>query len=193
MLSALHPLAENAKRVLNYEKFENELDFTGISFPVKLDDIPKFEKQNNLAISVYTVKQGGKEVCPIYITKRRDMDPINLLLIEGDEKFHYTWIKNFNRLLSYDTNRKLFCPYCCYGFCKSRNGKENLRKHKLNCVTYGAQRTQIPKENWIYFKEITKMQKIPFCIYADFETLNTKVESCEPNKGTEEKTIHEVS
>ena len=37
------------------------------------------------------------------------------------------------------------------------------------------------------------MQKIPFCIYANFETLNTKVESCEPNKGTEEKTIHEVS
>ena len=68
----------------------------------------------------------------ILYTKRRDIDPINLLLIEGDEKFHYTWIKNYDRLLSYDPNHpKVFCPYCCYGFTTNRNGKENLRKHKL--------------------------------------------------------------
>ena len=65
------------------------------------------------------------------------MDPTNLLLIEGDEKSHYTWIKNYDRLLSYGTDRKVFCPYCCYGFRKNRNGKENLRKHKLNCAAYG--------------------------------------------------------
>ena len=82
VLSALHPLAKNAIRVLNYEKFKNELDFTGISFPVMLDDILKFQKQNNLAISVYTIIETGKQVYPILYTKRRDMDPINLLLIE---------------------------------------------------------------------------------------------------------------
>ena len=66
-------------------------------------------------------------------------------------------------------------------------------KHLEVCAPYGAQRTKLPQDNWIYFKEITKMMKIPFSIYADFETLNTKVDSCEPNKGTEEKTIHEAS
>ena len=102
------------------------------------------------------------------------MEPINLLLIEGDEKFHYAWIKSYDRLLTHDfKNTKVFCPYCCYGFRKDRNGLENLRKHKLNCEAYGPQRTELPKENWIFFKEITKMQKIPFCIYADFETLNS--------------------
>ena len=30
-------------------------------------------------------------------------------------------------------------------------------------------------------------------IYADFETLNSKVQSCEANRGTEIKTVHEVS
>ena len=123
-----------------------------------------------------------------------NIDPINLLLIEGDEKFHYTWIKNYDRLLSHDPkNPKVFCPYCCYGFTTNRNGIENLRKHKLNCVAYGPQRTELSKENFIYFKEITKMQKIPFCIYNEFETLNSKVTSCEPHKGTDIKTIHEVS
>ena len=57
-------------------------------------------------------------------------------------------------------------------------------------VPYGAQRIKLPEDNWIYFKEIKKMLKLPFMIFSDFETLNTKVESCEPNKGTEEKTTH---
>ena len=60
VLSALHPLAKHANRGLNYKKLENELDFTGKSFPVNLDDISKFEKQNDLAVSVYSVKQDGK-------------------------------------------------------------------------------------------------------------------------------------
>ena len=34
---------------------------------------------------------------------------------------------------------------------------------------------------------------IHFCIYTDFETLTTKVKSCEPDKGTKIKTLHEVS
>ena len=121
--------------MVNYKKFDNELDFTGISFPVMLDDIPKFEKQNDLAISVYTIAEHGKQVYPILYTKRHDIDSINLLLIEGDEKFHYTWIKNFDRLLSYDPkNQNVLCPYCCYGFTTNWNGIENLRIHKLNCV-----------------------------------------------------------
>ena len=124
------------------------------------------------------------------------MDPINLLLIEGEEKFHYAWIKSYDRLLSYTSHHpKVFCPHCCYGFTKSRNGIENLRKHEVVCEAYGPQRTEIPKDTWIKFKEVTKMQKLPFAIYADFETINVKITSCEPerNSYTVKKTHHEVS
>ena len=94
------------------KKYEHELNFNNIQFPVKCDDIPKFEKRNGLTVSVYCIKENGKQVYPLFITKRRNTEPINLLLIEEDEKSHYTWIKNMNRLLSYDTgNTKLFCPY----------------------------------------------------------------------------------
>ena len=137
-----------------------------------------------------------KQVYPLVYTKRRDIDPINLLLIEGEEKFHYAWIKNYNRLLSYDINNtKVFCPHCCYGFQKSANGIENLRKHEVVCEAYGPQRTEIPKDTWIKFKEVTKMQKLPFTIYADFETINVKITSCEPDRNsyTVKKTHHEVS
>ena len=90
-------------------------------------------------------------------------------LIEGDEKFHYAWIKNYDRLLTHDHKHpKVFCRYCCYGFQKNRNGLENLRKHELNCEPYGPQRTELPKDNWVYFKENTKMQRIPFQIRGYF-------------------------
>ena len=123
MLSALHPVSTNPNRVSNYQKYQHQLDFSGIQFPVRLDDIAKFEKQNNLAISVYTIRENGKQVYPILFTKKHDMDPIDFLHIQGDEKSHYTWIKNYDRLLSYDLGHtKVFCPYCCFGFRKDENG-----------------------------------------------------------------------
>jgi hypothetical protein len=176
---------------------------------MRIDDIPHFESKNDISIAVYRIKHNGKKVFPLYMTKRRKADPINLLLIEGEDHSHYAWIKDFNRLLGSSNkkaNTKLFCPYCCYGFVKKRNGKNNLAEHKNFCRPYGAQRTKfLPKEaNFIQFNDYEKMQKLPFCIYADFETINKDVEeknfvidygeNGEPLKsGTELKTNHAVT
>ena len=150
-------------------------------------------------------------IFPLYMTKRRDQDPINLLLIEGKTHCHFAWIKDFNKLLATARtgdnkyNPKVFCPYCCYGFHTNRNGKRNLAEHKVYCRPHGAQRTKyLPKDdNFIQFKDYEKMQKVPFCIYADFETINRVVDSksvlnydenFDPiNSGMERKTNHEVS
>merc|ERR1712215_90656 len=76
-------------------------------------------------------------------------------------------IKDYNRLLRKpnESNTKVFCPYCCYGYCTDRNGKRNLAEHRLRCRPHGAQRTKyLPEgENIIQFKEFEKMQKVPFC------------------------------
>ena len=66
----------------------------------KIEDIQKLEKLNSLSINVYIVAE--KLVNPFVISKERDQDPINLLLIEGEEKNHYCWIKNYDKLSSYD-------------------------------------------------------------------------------------------
>ena len=77
VLSARHPAKDHVDRVDNYTDFEGELDFKGISFPVTVDDIPKFERLNNIPISVYSIKHDGKQVNPLYCTKRRDKEPIS--------------------------------------------------------------------------------------------------------------------
>ena len=79
--------------------YSNEvgLDFTGIDAPTPVSQIPKVERQNNLAINVFGWEKG---VIIHHISKQPgEMPRINLLLIEKSNKFHYTWIKDVNRLL----------------------------------------------------------------------------------------------
>ena len=50
-------------------------------------------------------------------------------------------------------------------------------------------------ENIIKFTQFGKMQKLPFCIYADFECINKKIQGSESNPNnafTNKDTIHEV-
>lgn len=76
----------------------------------------------------------------------------------------------------------------------------------VHCRSHGAQRTSyLPEgENFIQFNEKKKMQKLPFCIYSDFETINKKVDNSEyldddeeqtssSSSGMRKKTNHQVS
>ena len=211
VVAALHPVEDHRDhpyRTSNYEPFMGKLKC--VKAPMTIDDIPKFESANNINISVYTMKHDGDIVYPLYMTKRRNDDPIiNLLMItKEDNNSHYTLIKDLNAFLRKpnDHHTKVFCPYCCYGYCTERNGQTNLAEHRLRCRPHGAQRTKyLPEgENIIQFKEFEKMQKVPFCIYADFETLNVKAEDTEDvfeydenwdplDSGCEIKTNHQES
>ncbi|CAG2256166.1 unnamed protein product [Mytilus edulis] len=53
VLAAIHPTDNNAHRVNKYKPFENELNTTGIDFPVPIKQVEKFEKLNNLSINVF--------------------------------------------------------------------------------------------------------------------------------------------
>ena len=46
VLSAIHPPAHNPDRLSNYEPYENSLDISGLTFPLAVKDVPKFERQN---------------------------------------------------------------------------------------------------------------------------------------------------
>jgi hypothetical protein len=73
-----------------------------------------------------------------------------------------------------------------------------LVEHKIHCQENGPQRVKYPEEgkNWIQFDDLKKMLKLPFCIYADFETNNIKIQGCEAaldKASTTKKTHHEVT
>ena len=57
--------------------YKNELNFDGIEFPVTIDKIEKFERQNNISVNVF----GFEDVLfPVHITKMRFDTHVDLLL-----------------------------------------------------------------------------------------------------------------
>ena len=170
-------------------------DFQGCTIPMKLDDISRFEKNNDLAINVYHIEEKGDLVAPLRITdKLVKMDNyVNLLLIEAEDgRQHYTWIRDFNKLMGNSGGVSYkYCHFCCQGF----KSAHKLNKHVENCKMYGGQRVSISKDI-VEFKDYHKTVEQPVVIYADFETINGKLEGCEADptsSNTNKKTIHQCS
>ena len=53
VLAAVFPAKYNGERISWYTKHEQDLDWTGLTFPVTLPDIEKFERRNEISINVY--------------------------------------------------------------------------------------------------------------------------------------------
>ena len=105
------------------------------------------------------MKSEGKMITPLRITQQEKKleEYVNLLLIEGDDRCHYTWIKNLDRLLCYgDDNTRKFCPFCLTGFDTRYN--KTLEEHIPLCRKYGGQKTILPSQgkNIIEFKDTHK-------------------------------------
>ncbi|KAK3801763.1 hypothetical protein RRG08_043778 [Elysia crispata] len=188
--SALFQAAENPHRPANYPTADG-LDLTGIDAPTPISQIGKVERQNDLAINVFGWDKG---VIVHHISKQpEDIPRINLLLIEKAGKFHYTWVKNLNRLL-YDQNKhreqKHFCERCLHGYKR----EDLLEAHRPECKGIGqtAVRVEMPQEGKLTFQNHHKQLPAPYVIYADFEALTTKVEGPEldPTKSNTQKTQH---
>ena len=152
--------------------------------------IDRFEKKKNLTINVYGCSEDGREIWPRRISKRRDNKPINLLMLENGNGYHYVLIKNLNGLLGKGgtgTQPKEFCPYCCWGFDKRYLKEGQMEEHMKECFTYGGTKVIMPEKgkNIIEFTNYSQQQVAPYCIYADFESVL--------KKDSEKKTIHEIS
>ena len=103
---------------------------------------------------------------------------MDLLLLTGDDKSHYVYIKDFNRFMSHKTkneNKKHFCRRCLQCF----SSKNMLAKHKEDCLIINGKQSVKLEEGTIKFEIYSKQIPFPFKIYADFGCNLEKVESCE--------------
>ena len=171
----LFPVEFHPERVKNYLKYENLFNLTGITFPMKISQITKFENLNealNFGINVFSYDQNDKvtAVKPYRITEK--MNPKNIInLLFYDD--HYFFIKNFGRLVgSFTTRTSNFCFRCYASF----DRKSRLENHKKSCYNYKPSIVTLPdiNDNILEFKEIEYTQKFPFVIYCDFECILKK-------------------
>ena len=178
----LNPQEKYPQRIKKCDKeFIENLDYKNIEFPVTVKQINKIEKQNNICINLFGYEE--KQKFPIFISKEKFIDHMELLLITEGENKHYVLIKDFNKFMFNQTkheHRKHFCMYCLQ--CFSR--EDVLTEHKNNCISInGEQAIKMPEKdnNILKFNNFHKQQAVPFIIYSDFEALTEKVHGCKQN------------
>lgn len=189
-------------RALNMESGHNErvtiklkeavenYDWTDLPFPTSIRDISIFEKKNKgIAINVlscdYNDSRNGV-VYPLRVSKVKDGEDVNLLLISNLDKeksnSHYCVINSLNRLLdsqvSNNKEKKYFCLRCLLNF----PSEDKLKDHKEYCDKNGVVRITLPDDGAkLRFSHANRSQRLPFVIYADFESTIEPMDTCQPN------------
>jgi hypothetical protein len=175
ILRALNPVNKNAERISDLKSKISTLNWGNMTFPVKLKDIGKFEKLNpNYAVNVM-----GLDGTCVYPLRKSDVNTdnqINLLL--HDE--HYSLINNFGRLVNSQISKHHGARFYCYRCLNSFTCKSALENHEEYCKNHCMARIDISKDP-VKFKNSHRAMRVPFTIYADFETFNVKINSCQPN------------
>ena len=182
VLRALNPREEHAERIdKDITKKEDSLNMTGIAYPVQLNALDKFERQNpTISINVFGYEESV--LYPLRVSKCEGREVVNLLLISDEEKRHYCLIKSMSRLLSSqsstDEHTLHYCPRCINHF----TTQEKLATHKEYCSAHEAVKIEMPGEGTtLSFKNYNRSMRVPFIVYADFESFIKPIDTCEPN------------
>ena len=176
-----HEITYDPERLYHYKQWNDDYNYEGITFPVSIDDINKFCRQNEVSVNVYIVK--GQEILP-YLTSANDKkkdDHVNLLLIEKDDKSHYVYIKSLSRLIRDQLTKKEHHHFICERCLYHTNKLEVFTRHQSLCDNYFENEKAVPllpkpEECILSFKNIPKTIRVPLVYYADLEAVLRKLD-----------------
>jgi hypothetical protein len=170
------------ERLHHYKKWENleEFNFDAIKFPVEVNDLKKFCKQNYISVNLYIMNE--KEIIP-HLTCRKDErkpDHVNLLLLKDDEKSHYIYINDLSRLVRDQITKKehhfMIYERCFY----HANNEEVFKQLQELCDHYLQHETAIPIlpsefGNIIKFNNLSRTIRVHLVYYSDLEAILRKL------------------
>lgn len=168
----LYPAKRNKGRPSKYIPYIKNFNTKDITFPVKLSDIYKFERKNNLTIHVFGIEEN--EVYPLYVSKTSKVGRAEIDLFYYEK--HYFLITNFNGFLN-KPNLYHFCRNCLNGF----HRKSTLESHKQICEKQNPQKLSLPSNLTLKFNALAKMLYHPYAAYADFECICSKISTVLPH------------
>nr|XP_034192558.1 uncharacterized protein LOC117609909 [Osmia lignaria] len=181
IVAALYPAHVNANRPSSYPNYDTVLNLEGIAFPITLNQIPKFERQNDVSINVYFWDLNVKRCAPLQLTTNKRFRHVNLLMLEmlNRNVRHFAWIKNLSRLVSNQLSayksKTYICDRCLHYF----YAEEMLLKHTKDCMKMNDCAIILPssEDKIIKFDNFCHRERHPFIVYADFECMLKKVNS----------------
>ena len=170
----INPTNSHPERIKKQDKkIASTLDYKGIKFPLKARDYEIVEERFNINVNVFGYEN---KFFPLYASKKSNEQELNVLLISNEEKSHYVFIKDFNRLMysevkTKNQHKKHFCMSCLQNF----TTKEILNNHRERCLLINDTQAVKYETGIIKFKNYEKQIPIPFKIYADTECLLKRI------------------
>ena len=140
--------------------------WTTLSFPMKVTDIPKFERKNRLNINVFELTKNI--LSPIYINNNYNEPQIDLLLYEN----HYCLITKLHWLINKNSHMQHVCRRCLTAF----SSQPVLIDHIERCIYQKPTNIKFSYKDHLKFEDHHMKVNLPIRIYADFECLNIKVD-----------------
>ena len=184
VLRALNPVENNKDRIdVTLKSKIDTVNMGDIRYPVTLKDVSKFEKLNpDIAVSVYAYDE-NYSVGPLQVSQHVDRPyRIKLLLISDENKTHYCLIENFSRLISSQASKHKGKAYVCERCINAFTTENALKEHEKHCTNKDCVHLKMPAPgSTISFNHLERGQRVPFAIYADFESLLKPISRCEPN------------
>ena len=169
-----NPQDKHPERIKKQDKkIAETLDYRGINFPMKAGDYEIIEEKFNINVNVFGYEN---RFFPLYVSKKSNEQVLNVLWISNEEKSHYVFIKDLNRLMysqikTKNVHKKHFCMSCLQNF----TTKEILNSHRERCLLINETQAVKYETGTIKFKNFDKQIPIPFKIYADSECLLKRV------------------
>ena len=120
---------------------------------------------------------------PVHISEQTFERSMDLLLINDENKYHYVYIKDFNRFIFNKTkckNQKLFCRYGLQCF----SSDSVLMEHKEICREINDKQKVKLESSTIKYKNHFIQIAALFKIYADFEFLLKGLQIIDRDKNT---------
>ena len=173
ILAYLYPVEDHKDRISKYDMYKHTLNIKGLEFPMKVKDMPKFERLNTQnpfgksnirghGINVFELT--GNVLTPIYINENYKQPQIDLLLYEN----HYCLITKLHCLINKDSHMKHICRRCFTAF----HSTDVLNNHIERCINQQPTNITLSWKDQLKFEDYYMKIPVPIRVYADFECIN---------------------
>ena len=137
----------------------NKFNLEGLEFPMKVNDIPKFENLNSLNVNVFELT--GTVLTPLYINTIYDRPQIDLLLHET----YYCLITKLHCLQSKISHMNHMCRRCLAAF----SSQPVLFDHIDRCQKQKPTNIAFSWMDQLKFEDHHMKSPVPIRLCADFE------------------------
>ena len=184
---ALNPTEESPHRITKILKEQSKkFNWEETEFPLKVKNIGKWEKNNNININVFGYDEESKKLYTLKLGALENSAQTVKLFLHDDN--HYCPITDLSRLVSMQLSKKKNKKYICLRCINAFGSEEILTEHKALCDNHELQRHVYPTEgrNWTNFKNYERMHYVTFVVNADFECF---IESIDHTEGDPKKSF----